>query len=200
MKTSYIEKLRIHKDNKIAALYPSAKLAVVLSYAVCTFIIDSIPVTRHELSLWLIPWFAVIALLCAASGILKKATKAFGAILIIAGIIFAVQTFLVRGEDLVWQFGFIHIYERGLRKGISLAFMILNVAGVFVWFFQTTTNKEIACAMEESGINYKAAYVFTSTLQMISTLKKSSRTIMDAQRARGIETEGNMLIRAKAFC
>ena len=48
-------------------------------------------------------------------------------------------------------------------------------------------------------MNYKAAYVFISSLQMIDVLGKNSRTIMNAQRARGVETEGNMIVRAKAF-
>jgi energy-coupling factor transport system permease protein len=34
---------------------------------------------------------------------------------------------------------------------------------------------------------------------MIDEMGKNSRTIMNAQRARGIETEGNLMVRAKAF-
>ena len=85
------------------------------------------------------------------------------------------------------------------RSAVSLSFMIMNIAGIFVWLFQTTENKEIARALEESGMNYKAAYVFTSTLQMIDILSENSKTIMNAQKARGVETEGNMIVRAKAF-
>ncbi len=48
-------------------------------------------------------------------------------------------------------------------------------------------------------MNHKAAYVFTSSLQMIDILSDNSKTIMNAQRARGVETEGNVLVRAKAF-
>ena len=34
---------------------------------------------------------------------------------------------------------------------------------------------------------------------MIDEMSKNSKTIMSAQQARGIETEGNLLVRAKAF-
>ena len=34
---------------------------------------------------------------------------------------------------------------------------------------------------------------------MIEVLEKNSKIIMNAQKARGVETEGNILIRAKAF-
>ena len=91
------------------------------------------------------------------------------------------------------------IYQGGLQSAINLTFMITNIAGIFLWYFQTTTNQEISRALEESGMNYKAAFVFTSSLKMIDVLGKNSRTIMNAQQARGVETEGNILVRAKAF-
>lgn len=43
------------------------------------------------------------------------------------------------------------------------------------------------------------SYVVLSTLQMVPVLKKRSEVIMNAQRARGVETEGNLLVRAKVF-
>jgi energy-coupling factor transport system permease protein len=75
----------------------------------------------------------------------------------------------------------------------------MNIAGIFLWMFKTTENKEISRALDESGMNYMITYVFMSSLQMIQVLGRNSRTIMNAQRARGVETEGNILIRAKAF-
>lgn len=199
MEKTYIEKIQIHKDNKLAALYPSTKLLVVLLYVVCTFVIGSVHVTKYGLSLLLIPFFLCVPVLCKASGALSGCLKALKAVTLIAVIILAVQTFLVPGGSLVASFGFLNIYEKGLKTAISLSFMIMNIAGVFVWLFQTTENKEISRALEASGMNHKAAYVFTSTLQMIEILSKNSKTIMNAQKARGVETEGNMIVRAKAF-
>lgn len=199
MEKTYTEKIQIHKENKLAALYPSTKLLIVCLYILCTFIIGTIHVTKVGLSLVLIPWFLAVPILCMASGAFGKCIKALKAVAIIAVIILAVQTFLVPGGELLMKFGFITIYEKGLKTAISLSFMIMNIAGIFVWLFQTTENREIARAMEASGMNYKAAYVFTSTLQMIEILSKNSKTIMNAQKARGVETEGNILVRAKAF-
>lgn len=199
MEKTYIEKIQIHKENKMAALYPSTKLLVVILYTVCTFIIGTIPVTKYKLALCLIPLFFMIPILCAVSGVLKRCVKALKAVALIALLILVVQTFLVPGGELVAKFGFLTIYEKGLKTAISLSFLIMNIAGIFVWLFQTTENKEISRALEDSGMSHKAAYVFTSTLQMIEILGKNSKTIMNAQKARGVETEGNMIVRAKAF-
>lgn len=37
------------------------------------------------------------------------------------------------------------------------------------------------------------------TLQMIPEMKKQANVIMDSQKARGVETEGNVFVRAKAL-
>lgn len=199
MEKTYIEKIQIHKENKLNGLYPATKFLIVILYIICTFIIGTIHLTEIELSLLLIPWFLVVPILYITSGVLKKCMKALKAVTIIATIIFVVQTMLIPGGKLLWEFGILTIYEDGLRTGISLSFMIMNIAGIFVWFFQTTENKEISRALEMSGMHYKPTYVFMSTLQMIKILGKDSKTIMNAQKARGVETEGNLIVRAKAF-
>lgn len=196
---TYIEKIQIHKKNKLEGLYPATKFLIVILYTLCTFIIGTIHLTKVGLSLVLIPWFMCIPILCLASGVFRKSMKALKAVAFVAIIILTVQTILVPGGELLWKFGFLTIFEKGLKTGISLSFMIMNIAGIFVWLFQTTENKEISRALEASGMNYKATYVFTSTLQMIEILGKNSKTIMNAQKARGVETEGNVFIRAKAF-
>lgn len=199
MEKSYVEKIQIHKENKLAGLHPSAKLLIVILYTVCTFVLSTVSFTEAKLPLLVIPWFLVVLVLCQTSGAFGKCIKALKTVTMVAIIIFLVQTFLVPGGNLLLQMGFLKIYEKGLKTAVSLSFMIMDIAGIFVWLFQTTENKEIARALEESGMNYKVAYVFTSTLQMIEILSKDSKKIMNAQKARGVETEGNVFVRAKAF-
>ncbi len=199
MEQSYIEKIQLRKTNKLAGLHPAVKFLVVILYSICTFVVGSVHITKYNLSLAIIPWFLIVLALCAASGVFAKCRKAFKAVTFIAVVIFVVQTFIVPGGEVIVRFGFLRICEQGLKTAIYLSFMIMDVAGIFVWFFQTTENKEISRALEESGMNHKATYVFTSSLQMINILSENSKTVMDAQRARGVETEGNMIVRAKAF-
>ncbi|WP_394925150.1 energy-coupling factor transporter transmembrane component T family protein [uncultured Robinsoniella sp.] len=199
MEKTYTERIQIHKSNKLAALYPASKLRIALLYIVCTYIISTLKFTDVRLPLLLLPEFLTVLILCKLSGVMRESRKALKTITFISLFILFVQTFFVPGGGLVWQMGFLTIYEKGLQTGIFLSFMILNIAGIFVWIFQTTENREIASVLQDSGMNYKAVYVFTSTLQMIEVLEKNSKSIMNAQKARGVETEGNILIRARAF-
>ncbi|MDR1540513.1 MAG: energy-coupling factor transporter transmembrane protein EcfT [Clostridiales bacterium] len=191
------EKLRIRKSNQIQALHPSTKFLIVCLFSACSLILGSIKMNGY--ALLIIPWFLIVPLLCAASGIFMKFCKAFAKVLLVATMIFLTQSFLVRSDVVAWSGGVLKIYEKGLQTGIFISFTILNIAGIFTWMFQTTRNKEISRALEDSGMHHKAAYVFMSTLQMIQVMGQNSKTIMNAQRARGVETEGGIFVRAKAF-
>ena len=193
------DKIQLHKENPLAALYPSCKFLILVLYAVCSLILGSVGFGEGDYPFLLIAWFLIVPIMCIASGVWKKFLHAFPAVFLIAALVLVVQTLLIPSDVILWKWGFIKIYQAGLCSGLKLSFSIMNIAGMFIWVFQTTENKEVTRALEDSGMNYKAAYVFISSLQMIDVLGKSSRTIMNAQKARGVETEGNLIVRAKAF-
>lgn len=206
----YIEQIQIRKDNKIAAMDPIAKLWVVLLYFITNAVLAGISKPFGGYSPLLYLWFLGTVVLAAASGIMKKFLKALSVVATIFVIVFAVQAFIVEtpspntpGVALwTWQISrSFHptIWEYGLQNGLRLGFNILNGASIFVWLFQSTQNKELSRALEDRGMNYKVVYVFLSSMQMIGVLNNKSKTIMNAQRARGVETEGNIFVRAKAF-
>ncbi|MGD1818512.1 MAG: energy-coupling factor transporter transmembrane component T family protein [Pleomorphochaeta sp.] len=199
MEKTYTERIQIHKKNKIAGLDPSTKFKVVILFSICTFIINSIKLTDYNLALLLIPWFIVVPLMFLITGEFKKCMKSMKAVNIVAIFIIVVQAFIIAGGRTLWSWHFIAIREKGLQTAISLGFLVLNIAGIFVWMLQSTSTKEISRSLEASGMSYKVAYIFTSSLEMIKVLGKNSHTILDAQRARGVETEGNLKVRTKAF-
>jgi energy-coupling factor transport system permease protein len=199
MENTYTDMIQIHKKNKVAGLHPNAKTVILVLYMVCTFILGTVHLTEYNLKLLLIPWFFVILILIAASGLTRESVSAMKSVAIVALIIFIAQAFLIPGGRLLWQWRFLKIYENGLQTSISLSFMVMDIAGIFVWFFQSTSNKEISRALEDSGMSYRSAYVFMSSIQMINVLSTNSKSIMNAQKARGVETEGNVLVRSRAF-
>ena len=191
------DKINIKKDNPLAALYPASKAFIVALYCVCIAILSTISVQGY--ALYLIPFFISVPILFALSGIGKKFFKLFKSIFIFVGFIFVVQTLVIKSDEVLLRFWILKVYEDGLQHAILLCFIILNVAGILLWMFQTTEIKEMTYALEKGGMSYKASFVFLSTFQMIEVLGKSSKTIMNAQRARGVETEGNLIVRSKAF-
>jgi energy-coupling factor transport system permease protein len=199
MEKTFTEKIQICKKNKIAGLYPTTKFQVVILFSISTIVLNSIKLTDFKLALLLIPWFLFVPFMFAITGEFKKCMKAMKAISFIAIFIMVVQTFIVSGGKTLWMWHFIAIREKGLQTGLSLCFLILNIAGIFVWLFQSTSTKEITRCLEDTKMSFKVAYIFASTLEMIKVFSSKSKIILDAQRARGVETEGNLKIRMKAF-
>ncbi len=196
---SYTEAIQIHKTNRFASLYPTTKLLLTAMYVVCTLVIGSIKLTPARLSLLLVPQFLLIPLLCKESGVSRTGFRTLKELGAFSLFIFLVQAFLVPGGDVLVQVGLIKICAQGLDSAIKLSFGVMNIAGMFVWLVQTTERTEMTRALEESGINYKTAYVILSAFRMIDVLAQNSKRIMDAQKSRGVETEGNLLVRLKAF-
>ncbi len=175
------EKLRVVKTNKLAALYPSVKFLIVCLYSACSLLLSTVRFDGYPLLV--IAWFVIVPIISAASGIWKRFCKAFSKALVIAAIIFVVQALVIPDAVVVWQLGFIKVYKWGLVTAINLGFSVMNIAGIFVWMFQTTENKELSSALDNSGMNYKATYVFLSTLQMIEVLQQNSRVTKQCQSA-----------------
>ncbi len=182
----------IQKENKIAALYPMTKFYIAIAFAIIAVILPGI-----------IPkavCFVVFNILAAASGIyktfLKRVKNSVGVLFLILVVI---QTFFTAGDTILFSFWIFSAKLEGLLFALKLGFVLANVGGCLIWFFAVTTEKDFVLALEKKGLSSKASYVVLSTLQMVPVLKKRSETIMNAQRARGVETEGNLLVRAKVF-
>jgi energy-coupling factor transporter transmembrane protein EcfT len=191
------EKLQLRKTNGLQALYPSVKFFIVCLYSLCSLVLGTIKPGGYPV--YVMFWFFILPALAAASGIFRVFCRGFFKILFLGTIIFLVQCFVTKDSEIIRLAGFLNIYKKGLVTGITLSFSVINIAGIFLWMFKTTENKEISAALDKSGMHHMATYVFMSSLQMIQVLSRSSRTIMNAQQARGVETQGNVFIRARAF-
>lgn len=176
----------------VGKLYPSTKLLVVL-----TAILISMFATNNVYQ-WTI--FLVTIGLCLISGIMVDFIKVFlKSIFLIVVFIFLVQVFIVSNPDSQILWLFIKYSDTGLATSINLSSRIVAISSIVIWFFQVTSVKDIVFAMEKAKLSKKLTFVISSTIQLVPQMSQLSRTITDAQKARGVETTGNLWIRIKAF-
>jgi energy-coupling factor transport system permease protein len=70
----------------------------------------------------------------------------------------------------------------------------------FSVFFLTTSPDHLGLALEQSGIPYEFCFAFTTAVRFVPVLAEEAQTIMDAQKARGLELEkGNFLKRIRNY-
>ena len=182
----------VQKENRIVALYPMTKFYIAIAFAIVAVVLPGI-ISKAVC-------FAALNVLALASGIykvfVKRVKNSVGVLFIVLVII---QTFFAAGDTILFSFWIFSAKLEGLLFALKLGFVLANIGGCLIWFFAITTEKEFVLALEKKGLSSKASYVVLSTLQMVPVLKKRSETIMNAQRARGVETEGSLFIRAKVF-
>lgn len=179
-------------DSRIGKLYPTTKFMITL-----LVVIVSIFTPGYVLQYVMFPVFLIISLMV---GTTKQFLNAFfKSIFIIILFIFAMQVFIITNEDQISIWGFIHFSQAGLATSLSMTSKITAIASAIMTFFETTKVKDITYALEHAGTPRKVTFLISSTIQLIPQTSSLSKTITDAQKSRGIETEGGLMTRIKAF-
>jgi energy-coupling factor transport system permease protein len=81
---------------------------------------------------------------------------------------------------------------------MSLRFLVLVES--FSIFFLTTSPDHLSLALEQSRVPYEFCFAFTTAVRFVPVLAEEAQTIMDAQKARGLELErGNFIKRIRNY-
>ncbi len=81
---------------------------------------------------------------------------------------------------------------------MTLRFVVLVES--FSIFFLTTSPDHLGLALEQSRVPYEFSFAFTTAVRFVPVLAEEAQTIMDAQKARGLELEkGNFLRRIRNY-
>ncbi len=101
-------------------------------------------------------------------------------------------------------FSFINASYAVLPKNVEFAaamtlrFVVLVES--FSVFFLTTSPDLLGLALEESHVPYEFSFAFTTAVRFVPVLAEEAQTIMDAQKARGLELEkGNFMKRIRNY-
>jgi energy-coupling factor transport system permease protein len=82
--------------------------------------------------------------------------------------------------------------------GMTMRFIVLVES--FSVFFLTTSPDYLGLALEQSRAPYEFAFAFTTAVRFVPVLAEEAQTIMDAQKARGLELDkGNVLKRIRNY-
>ncbi len=184
--------LYVDKGSWLNKMHPYTKLLYIVTAII-------IPLIGGKL--WLFPVMIVCSLCLLASGkVVKKAVPlvAFSFTLIV--VIFLIQgLFNHDNATVLFSVGIITFYKEGILFAVKIGCNILNMLLSFGIFVLTTSPQELVDELEKSGFSPKLGYVINSVFQILPQMMAAKDTITDAQRSRGMETEGNLMIRMKAF-
>lgn len=81
---------------------------------------------------------------------------------------------------------------------MTLRFVVLVES--FSVFFLTTSPDHLGLALEQTHVPYEFSFAFTTAVRFVPVLAEEAQTIMDAQKARGLEMEkGNFMKRIRNY-
>ena len=190
-------------DSVVHRLDPRIKVVLALLYIICaTFLCKNI------LSFALL---LLSALLVIAMGRIPIKTVIRGLLPVLFLMAFAAvfQIFGNRGEMLLFEWRFVHIYAEGIYGAVFMIIRIfVLIVGTSMFLTYTTTAIELTDAIEDLLSPLKKikvpvhdfAMMMTLALRFIPTLVEETEKIMTAQKARGADfSNGSLVQRAKAL-
>ena len=184
--------LYVDKDTYLTRMHPFTKLCYIFTAIVASLVAGK---------LWAFAAFIGISLVMLISG--KIIRKVFP--LIEFSFTILITIFLIHGlfnhenATLLFAAGPLKFYQEGMLYALRISLNVLNMLLAFAVFVLTTRPVELVEDLERIGFSPKIGYVVSSVFQIVPQMSGTMNTIMDAQRSRGLETEGSLLTRAKSF-
>jgi energy-coupling factor transport system permease protein len=98
-----------------------------------------------------------------------------------------------------WSTGF-RFTSTMIEYAASMTLRFVVLVESFSVFFLTTSPDHLGLALEETRVPYEFSFAFTTAVRFVPVLAEEAQTIMDAQKARGLELEkGNFLRRIRNY-
>jgi energy-coupling factor transport system permease protein len=92
------------------------------------------------------------------------------------------------------------VTPENVEGAIALTLRFVVLVESFSVFFLTTSPDHLGLALEQTHVPYEFVFAFTTAVRFVPVLADEAQTIMDAQKARGLELErGNFLKRIRNY-
>ncbi|MCL6580697.1 MAG: energy-coupling factor transporter transmembrane protein EcfT [Firmicutes bacterium] len=138
--------------------------------------------------------------LLAVARVLRRTWPVFAMTLFILSTVFLIQGLYFPGNRTVLvRLGPAAFYREGLAFALDITVRLYNLLAGTVALILTTRPSDLIESLVRRGLSPRIGYVMTSVLQLIPSMSAAAAAIVDAQRARGLETEGSLRARLRAY-
>ncbi len=107
--------------------------------------------------------------------------------------------FLPGAQTVLFRVGPITATTEGLSFAIEILARIAAISGAVTLFYLTTKPSELVLDLERRGVPPRLAFVANASVQTVPAMAERAATIVAAQRARGLDTEGSLVRRLRGL-
>ncbi len=184
--------LYVEKESFIHGLDPITKVWLTASLVIIPFIVGDIAAALLCLGINLV--------LLSIAGVVKQVASVLAMSLVLVVTLFIIQGMFYGGNRTVTlALGSLGFYREGLLYAALLTLRFFNIISSSMVLILTTRPSDLIESLVRRGLSPRIGYVLSSVLQIIPVMVSNTSTIMDAQRSRGMETEGGLATRIKAY-
>ncbi len=183
--------LYIERNSGLHALHPLTKLALL---GLCLVLAFALPDIR-----WLLAAFGLLLLPLAAWGriLAPFARSGFSIILPFVISLALIQGFFAGGDTALLTLGRFAFTWEGLLAGLTVSARLLVALGGTLLLMLSTRPDHLMLALTERGLPQALGYIVLTALQIFPRFQDRARVILEAQQARGLETQVNLLRRLR---
>jgi energy-coupling factor transport system permease protein len=138
--------------------------------------------------------FLIQAPFVILAGVKREWLRSMRGAAFLASIIFLTNfifTFISAGYNIV---------PKNVENAFAMTLRFVVLVESFSIFFLTTSPDHLGLALEQTRVPYEFVFAFTTAVRFVPVLAEEAQTIMDAQKARGLELErGNFLKRIRNY-
>jgi len=186
----------IDRESPLHRLNPLTKLLMVFTFIILAFFSSGLWIPTILLALAIMP-------LSFVGRVQREYFRAALRLLLpVVGFLFIMQSVFHPDETvskvLIELFG-LDVTVESIAFAYLTATRIFVMISAFILFMLTTHPSQLMSDLTRRGLSGTFAYVITSTLQIIPQMQAKANTIIDAQRSRGLDTEGGFRKRVGAL-
>jgi energy-coupling factor transport system permease protein len=181
-----------HRNSIIHKVDPISKIYYIVAAILIPIILPSVKIA-------LICLFTSIAILLTGRVFRKVIPLVSFSFIVLLSIIIIQGLFNSANATPLFTLGPLTFYREGLLFALKICLRVVNIICAFSILVLTTKPSDLIEELVRKGLSPRIGYVLSSVLQIIPQMVSTMDTITDAQRSRGMETEGKLLVRMKAF-
>lgn len=182
-------------EEKNTAIHKLGPVTKVL-YAILSITVPFILPSRFIALAWIL--FSLI-LLCVGKVTNKVIPFISFSFIALISVVIIQGLFKAGNATVLFHLGPLRFYKEGLYYALGICLRVLNILFSFTVFILTTKPSDLIEALMKKGLSPRIGYVMNSVFQVIPEMLGTISKITNAQSARGMETEGNIIVRLKAF-
>ena len=105
--------------------------------------------------------------------------------------LFIMQSFFYPGgKTEIFHIAFLSVEQESVIYGYLISSRIAVMVSAFILFLLSTHPGDLMVDLTSRGVPSMFSYIITTSLQIIPQMRMRAYSIIDAQRSRGLETEG----------